>query len=78
MMSADQISQTGTYQSLSSTGIRSFDIQITLPVPIAIFKYSRFSKADSLVTGFNTLKFLIAIFPGDADFLISIGESTPF
>ena len=53
-------------------------MQITLPVPISTFKDSRPSKADSLVTGFSTLKFLIAAFPGDADFLISIGESIPF
>ena len=49
-------------------------MQITLPVPISTFKDSRPSKADSLVTGFSTLKFLIAAFPGDADFLISARE----
>ena len=63
-----QINQTGTYQFLSSIGNKSFAMQMTLPVPISTFKESR-----DLVVAFRTSKFLIADFPGDADFFISIG-----
>ena len=57
---------------------KSFAMQTTLPVPISTFRDSRPPKASARAAGCKTSKFLIAVFPGDAAFLISIGESTPF
>ncbi len=53
-------------------------MQITLPVPIATFSVSTPSKVPAVSTGSKTRKFLTAFLPGEAAFLISMGDNIPF
>ena len=73
-----EIIQTGTYQFFWSIGSRSFAMQTRLPVPISPFSSCMPPNFSGCSIGDKTPKFLIALCPDDADFLISIGSIVSF